>query len=211
MWNIKIETTMFEPNHVSFLPSGTVAAERLCFYRCLSVHGVGRCNLPWADTPPCKHIPPVWLFVIWHIFGNFRGILGPFPSLDSLSWRSLVTLWQNHCFHKLHPAIALDVHCLNLKSLLFWRRLRNMWGNLSHKIYNRVYNRVYDVRDSLIGFLITCKFIHVLVGLHIPGLTLSLLVQLISRNEVKVWQGFTVFHGHLNFLKLHLCIETYFN
>ena len=72
------------------------------------------------------------------------------------------------------------------KSLLFWRRLRSIWGNLSHKIYYRV----YDVRYSLIGFLITCKFIHVLAGLYISGVTLSLLVELISRNEMKVWQGF---------------------
>ena len=33
------------------LPSATVVAERLCFHRCLSVHG-GRC------TPPGRHPPP---------------------------------------------------------------------------------------------------------------------------------------------------------
>ena len=37
----------------SLLPSATVAAERLCFHRRLSVHRVGaRCTPPWADTLP---------------------------------------------------------------------------------------------------------------------------------------------------------------
>ena len=34
------------------LPSVTVVAEKLCFHRCLSVHGGGEVHTPsWADTP----------------------------------------------------------------------------------------------------------------------------------------------------------------
>ena len=51
-------TAVCQPNFMSqlfrkalCLPSATVVAERLCFHRCLSVHG-GRC------TPPGRHPPP---------------------------------------------------------------------------------------------------------------------------------------------------------
>ena len=41
-----------------FLPSAKVVAERLCFHRCLSVHG-GEVYTPWADKhPPGRDTSP---------------------------------------------------------------------------------------------------------------------------------------------------------
>ena len=39
------------------LPSATVVAERLCFHRCLSVHGAVIVHPLWTDNPP-RQTPP---------------------------------------------------------------------------------------------------------------------------------------------------------
>ena len=55
-------TLLFLQLSLHFLPSATVVAERLCFYRCLSVHrggGVHPLGIPhWADTPLGRHPHP---------------------------------------------------------------------------------------------------------------------------------------------------------
>ena len=52
-----------ESDAMTFLPSATVVAERLCFHRCLS-STVGKCTPPWQPDPPGRQTPS-WADTPW--------------------------------------------------------------------------------------------------------------------------------------------------